>query len=207
MKSLTVLALLVLATWAYVEALEVSIREECIECTEHLTTGKLSPAQGHGVKTTAKPRTKTTPTCWCDDLSGEPPKKAGKCWHCNELFTTTTTTTRKPSPPQGHGRKKTAKIRSKTDKLSGLSQQQTVGAQKAGKVSIKSKCIHCNELFTTTTTTTRKPSPPQGHGNKATAKPKSKTSPAPKILDSIKDNDVLTGWSLSQPAGKTEIIA
>ncbi|KAH8309500.1 uncharacterized protein BomBc2 [Drosophila kikkawai] len=63
MKCLTLLALLVLATLAFVQAGKVSIKGECVHCNEHptTTTRKPSPARGNGGKTTAKPRSKTPP--------------------------------------------------------------------------------------------------------------------------------------------------
>ncbi|KAH8253079.1 hypothetical protein KR032_003534 [Drosophila birchii] len=65
MKCLMLLALLVLAMLAYVQAGKVNIKGKCIDCNENpttTTTRKPSPARGHGGKATPKPRSKSPPS-------------------------------------------------------------------------------------------------------------------------------------------------
>ncbi|XP_016975101.1 bomanin Bicipital 1-like [Drosophila rhopaloa] len=66
MKCLTLLALLFLATLAFVQAGKVTINGKCVDCsndhTTTTTTHKPLRGRGNGGKTTARPRPKSTPT-------------------------------------------------------------------------------------------------------------------------------------------------
>ncbi|XP_001361303.1 uncharacterized protein BomBc2 [Drosophila pseudoobscura] len=63
MKYLTLLAVLLLATLAFVQAGKVTINGECKDCNDGRTTSTThkTPPRGQGRQTTAKPKPKTAP--------------------------------------------------------------------------------------------------------------------------------------------------
>ncbi|XP_022232392.1 uncharacterized protein LOC111080856 [Drosophila obscura] len=80
MKYLTLLAVLLLATLAFVQAGKVTIKGECKDCNHDRTTTTTrkpaSPTRGHGRQTTAKPKPKAAsggrqPVSDEDDSAGD----------------------------------------------------------------------------------------------------------------------------------------